>query len=239
MIKICGCAFRKPGIEAAAWFDHYHERHGPLIASLNKYCENVAAYRQNYIDHDFAHLPADVPEAPGGVSELWYPDLDAAGRAFADADYLRDGRADEESFVDFSRGISLFGTERVIFDRSPSAAASWTREPRHRLFIFRASADEQRAAFQQAWQEAGARFVEQPWFASVCRYVQTHTLADSDRVRRPARHDILDEFQFASREAALAFARDTPAIAGEAARQLTDVSETLAVVGRSHLVLGR
>lgn len=240
MIKICGCAFRKPELAAATWLDHYHERHGPLIASLHGYCAHVAAYRQNYVDPGFAVLPPDVSEAPGGISELWYADLDAANRAFADPEYLDAGRADEDSFVDFTRGISLFGHEQVILPSDEEGPSSWTSEPRHRLFIFRAAAAGMpRATFQQAWLKAGREMACQPWFAPVARYIQTHTLADSDRLRRPARHDLVDEFQFPSAEAALTFARTTPAVTGGAASALTDPNQTLALVARSHLVTGR
>lgn len=79
----------------------------------------------------------------------------------------------------------------------------------------------------------------QTWFAPVARYVQTHTLTGTERVRRPPRHDVVDEFQFNSPEAAFAFASTTPAIAGGAALALTDPKETLALLGRSHLVIGR
>jgi uncharacterized protein (TIGR02118 family) len=140
MLKFIAAVGRHRAWSDAEWQRHYHDHHGPLVASTAGFTTQTLGYRQNYI-RPFAlpdALPA--PDRIGGVTELWFDDLAAMDRAFAAPDYLRNVRPDEGRFADSSIAIMGLGEETTIHDRSEmSGEKRWACQPLIHLFVFQSS----------------------------------------------------------------------------------------------------
>lgn len=87
-----------PSLSREEFVDHHRNAHAALFLSLPAVRETVRRYVQQHA------LPVDLPGMPplkyDGVAELWFDDIEAIGRLFSDAEYLRVIRPDEASFVD-------------------------------------------------------------------------------------------------------------------------------------------
>ena len=112
MIKFSILLKRKPSLTRAEFIYHHRNVHAALFMSVPVVKETVRRYVQQHA------LPVDLPGMPplkyDGITELWFDDIDAIGRLFSDAEYMRVIRPDEESFIDLEGCDFVVSEERVV-----------------------------------------------------------------------------------------------------------------------------
>ena len=112
MVKFTILLKRKVTITHAAFVEHHRHSHAPLFMSVPIVKELVRGYVQQHA------LPIALPGLPAvkydGVTELWFDDVDAISRLFADPEYLRVIRPDEASFLDLEACDFIVSAETVV-----------------------------------------------------------------------------------------------------------------------------
>ena len=112
MIKFTILLRRKPSLTQEQFVDHHRNVHAALFMSVAVVKETVRRYVQQHA------LPIELPGMPpvkyDGITELWFDDVDAIGRLFSDAEYLRIIRPDEASFIDLERCDFVVSEEHAV-----------------------------------------------------------------------------------------------------------------------------
>lgn len=112
MIKLTIWAVRKPGLSHEEFDTYWRDQHGPLIRSVTEFSRHVRRYVQCH----------GIEAGPGfghssnfdGIAELWFDDVAAMNRAFAEPRYLEVIRPDELAFVDIERCVSYVSEELTV-----------------------------------------------------------------------------------------------------------------------------
>lgn len=121
MLKLTMFVRRLPELSRDQFDSHWHDRHGPLVRShqqvlrIRRYVQTVPLPdpAQQSIRASRGLAAADYD----GCGELWWDSFDdhIAARATPEGlAALRELIADERRFVDLSRSIAWYGTERLI-----------------------------------------------------------------------------------------------------------------------------
>lgn len=244
MIKLCGAVYRKQGWTDAECLAHYRERHGPLIAALDVFKRNLVQYRQNYLSMDpDAIFAGGMAERPAAISEIWFETIEAARTAFGDPLYLDIGRADELSFCDLSKGMSVFGVEHIITPLPQIAhERRWALQPRWQAFVYQtARSGMSRRDFHAGWVKAQHAIAAEPWYREHVRgHIQLHAFDDGEGLRRPTPYDLVDQYLFDNEADASAFWRrscESP-IMEAAGAEMADPGRTQILIGQTHIVFG-
>jgi hypothetical protein len=214
MIKALAIFGRKPGWSETEFLAHYIERHAPLVAGTAGFTRNCARYLQNYRLAPEGIAPiAAARHDRGAISEMWFENFEAMAATYAAEDYLANVRPDEHRFADFESASVFVCDEHEILPllQSSDPDKKWALQPRHHLFVFRASpADGRTADLQEAWLASSSIIRATRAFKRyVRRYVQAHRLA-SQAADLPAPEDstaVIDEFTFDTLADAAAFWR--------------------------------
>lgn len=100
MIKLIILARRKPGISFEEFDRYWSETHGAVIRGVPEFNRHIRRYVQSHrILEASSGFPSGVSDYDG-VAELWFDDVEAMNRAFAEPRYLEVVRADELKFAD-------------------------------------------------------------------------------------------------------------------------------------------
>ena len=101
MVKFSILLKRKPSLTQEEFVDYHRTSHAALFMSVPVVRDTVRRYVQQHT------LPVDLPGMPApkydGITELWFDDIEAIGRLFSDAEYMKVIRPDEASFIDLER----------------------------------------------------------------------------------------------------------------------------------------
>lgn len=98
---------RKPGMEVQDFQDRWWHTHGPIAALT----EESLAYSQT---HPMMACYEDGSPDFDGVTEIYWPDVQAAERAVVSRQMAEDQRHDAENFVDLENVTLFFGSEEVV-----------------------------------------------------------------------------------------------------------------------------
>ena len=113
MIKFTILLARKASLTQEQFVEHHRNIHAALFMSIPVVKETVRRYVQQHT------LPVTLPGMPpvkyDGVTELWFDDLEAIGRVFSDAEYMKRIRPDEASFLDLERCDFIVSEEHLVF----------------------------------------------------------------------------------------------------------------------------
>ncbi|WP_140635326.1 EthD domain-containing protein [Methylibium rhizosphaerae] len=174
-LKLMVVGRRRPGTTLAEHRHHIRQVHGKLVV------QNIAAdpanaprrYVQNPVFDGTFRAPAPGEADPFAlnrdfVTQIWFPDLPALGRARQSAFYLEKVKHDEDNFVDQASVVFMPVRERVM------AGAAAPANQRVKLFGFlQRSPGAAPEDFRRAWGTA-------PWAAGgsagALRYAQNDTL---------------------------------------------------------------
>lgn len=113
MIKLIVCAVRRHDLTHEQFDAYWRESHGPLVRSVTEFTRHVRRYVQAHIAQ--ADVPLAQPGGYDGIAELWFDDVDALNRAFAEPRYLEVIRPDELKFVDLGKTRSFVTEEIEVF----------------------------------------------------------------------------------------------------------------------------
>ena len=97
---------RKPGMTLEAFQHHWWHIHGPIAALT----EEALSYVQIHTRADSQETVSPVYD---GITEIWWPDIEAAGRAIGSRQMREDQGSDAPNFVDME-SISLFLAKEEI-----------------------------------------------------------------------------------------------------------------------------
>ncbi len=116
MIKFSILLKRHSGWTQEQFVDHHRNVHAALFMSVPVVRETVRAYVQQHA------VEVTMPGLPGpkydGITELWFNEVEALGRCFSDAEYLRLVRPDEEVFLDVHACDFLVTTATAVAGKS-------------------------------------------------------------------------------------------------------------------------
>ena len=153
MIKVVIFIRRRPGMAAAAFREHWRERHAPLIVKL----PGIRRYVQNApLDEAY---PAGEPPFDG-VAESSFDDTQAM-KALAKSPEYAAVLADEPNFIDRPNMGSIITEEQVLKDGSAKGIKRIT-------FVSRPAQTPVDDFFRQ-WREQGERIAKN---AAILRYAQ-------------------------------------------------------------------
>lgn len=120
-VKMVVDVWRRPGLSPEEFSDRWRTQHGDLVRKHAK-AMGFSKYVQNHRDPEskfnFAELRGWQP-APDGVTEVWWPSIEAMKQALASPAAMEAGaalRADEEVFIDPANVRAFLGKEHSIFD---------------------------------------------------------------------------------------------------------------------------
>ena len=115
MVKFVVCVRRKPGISEEEFHRYWRDTHGPLVRSVPEFMRHVRRYVQSHAVTDArSSFPAGGGPPFDGFAELWFDDVEAIRRAFAEPRYLEVIRPDEPKFADLERCLVTITEETVI-----------------------------------------------------------------------------------------------------------------------------
>src|SRR5262245_21955537 len=118
MIKLMGIVGKKPGWTNEEWYLHYADRHGPLSATVKDFGQYAHKYTQNYsLFLDRTGIPNHAKRF-NGVTELWFDDLPALNKAYAEPEYMRVLRTDELRFCSFEDILVAVTREHPILEEA-------------------------------------------------------------------------------------------------------------------------
>ncbi len=122
MVKFTILLKRKPSLTQEQFVDHHRNVHAALFTSVPVVEQTVRRYIQQHA------LPVEFPGMPparyDGITELWFDDVEAIGRLFSDAEYLRVVRPDEASFTGAAPRPMRWARARTSARAASSAASS-------------------------------------------------------------------------------------------------------------------
>lgn len=195
MIKLVCFFRRRPGMEIAAFHEHWLQRHGPLIADTPELARHLVRYEQNHrLASDYER---DTPGAPGfdGATVQWLESMKSFVAFVCDPRYRERIHPDEERFIDRA-SITLLFTEddEVKIDGGPRRADARVKL----LALLKRAPRLTPAAFHEHWRGPHASLFREPSLARhVLAYHQSHRL-EKDYERDAGGYDGLAEQWYAS-----------------------------------------
>jgi hypothetical protein len=127
-VKMVVDVWKRPGLSPEEFSNRWLTEHGDLVRKQAK-AMGFSKYVQNHRDpgskFDFAGLRGWQP-APDGVTEVWWPSIEAMRAAMASPEAIEAGaalRADEEQFIDPAKVRAFLGKEHSIFDYIETAGS--------------------------------------------------------------------------------------------------------------------
>ncbi len=112
MVKLTICARRRDDLTHEQFDTYWRDQHGPLIRATTEFSRHVRSYVQC---HGVDSAGAFGAESDwDGIAELWFDDVEAMQRAFAEPRYLEVIRPDELKFVDLEACVSYLSEELKV-----------------------------------------------------------------------------------------------------------------------------
>lgn len=112
MIKVTFLLVRNPALTHDQFVAHHRNSHADLFMSVPIVKATVRGYIQQHA------LQLSLPGLPemkyGGVTELWFDDVESFGRCFSDPEYVTRVRPDEEKFLDLMACGLIISTENRV-----------------------------------------------------------------------------------------------------------------------------
>ncbi|MEM9880542.1 MAG: EthD domain-containing protein [Pseudomonadota bacterium] len=121
MIKLVYCIYRRPDLGFAAFSKTWLEDHAPLVrqyAAAIRAVRYVQSHSQLPELNQVLQASRDMPAGYDGITELWWPTLEAFQNGMQQPDAIEAGRAlkrDEARFIDFQRSTMFLTQEHQIF----------------------------------------------------------------------------------------------------------------------------
>lgn len=111
MVKLVCFLKRKPGMSREAFYDHWENRHGPLIAGIPELARHIVRYEQ--------HRPDPLTDQFGGadhdgVAVQWFDSPDAFMDFVGEPLYTERIIPDEEAFLDRGSLVWMLTEEPVV-----------------------------------------------------------------------------------------------------------------------------
>lgn len=131
-VKMVIDIWKRPDLSTAEFSARWRGQHGDLVrqhAAALGICKYVQNHRDPAAKFDFAELRGWQP-APNGVTEMWWPDIEAMRSALASPEALSSLTAislDEVAFADPALTRAFVAKEHTIFDYV--GAVPSTRDP--------------------------------------------------------------------------------------------------------------
>ena len=207
MLKLVCFFRRKPGMDAAAFHDHWLRSHGPLIANTPELARHLVRYEQNHrLLEDYAR---DADGDPGfdGATVQWLESMESFRAFVRDPMYAQRIAPDEARFIDRSSIRLLFSDDdEVMIDGGARRDAAKVKL----LCLLKRRADLSPAAFHAHWRgRHGSLFADTPELARhVIAYHQSHRLEKDYERESGGGFDGLAEQWYASRDEFEALARE-------------------------------
>ena len=98
---------KKPGMTLEAFQHHWWHTHGPIAALT----EESLSYVQIHARADSQETVSPVYD---GITEIWWPDIEAAGRAIGSRQMREDQGSDAPNFVDMESISLFFAKEEIV-----------------------------------------------------------------------------------------------------------------------------
>ena len=98
---------KKPGMTLEAFQHHWWHTHGPIAALT----EEALSYVQIHARADSQETVSPVYD---GITEIWWPDIEAAGRAIGSRQMREDQGSDAPNFVDMESISLFFAKEEIV-----------------------------------------------------------------------------------------------------------------------------
>jgi uncharacterized protein (TIGR02118 family) len=98
---------KKPGMTLEAFQYHWWHTHGPIAALT----EEALSYVQIHARADSQETVSPVYD---GITEIWWPDIEAAGRAIGSRQMREDQGSDAPNFVDMESISLFFAKEEIV-----------------------------------------------------------------------------------------------------------------------------
>lgn len=182
MIKLVYVIVRREGLSPEAFYDHWLNRHGPLVAAQAK-ALGLRKYVQSHpVDPEASEAMRAVRgmrAAVDGVTEVWWDSLDAFQAAYATPEGAEAGRIlaeDEATFIDFARSSVTLTEEHLIFDHTAGKGPEPGAAKATYLLMRREGLSQ--AECHETWLNDHGPLVgsfAQP--LSMAKYVQSHAIA--------------------------------------------------------------
>jgi hypothetical protein len=191
MMKMMILAGRRAGLSHAEFRRYVTQVHGPLVTSVPEVAAAIRRYHYNFPISGARDEAFEQPLAAqlDIVTQGWFDSREAQLANMAEPRYLEIIRPDEGRFADEARAVMHYTQEVPIAEGEPTAS---------KIFYFRRRrADRSRVAFQEAWRtQFAASIADNAAFGKVVsRYVQNHTLSETDHPDGAHRKyfDVIDE----------------------------------------------
>lgn len=114
MIKLVAFVKRKPGMTSAEFYEHWEQRHGPLIAATPGLARCIVRYEQHRRTTDADWMGT---EGYDGVTIQWMRSAQAFRDFLSDPAYAEVLAPDEASFLDQSATVWMVtGEPTVVID---------------------------------------------------------------------------------------------------------------------------
>lgn len=242
MIKVIAAVALRPDWSLEQWRTHYHEVHGPLVASVSDFTRHLQCYAQNYVLH--GHLERTIPEYYSdrcGITELFYKDAHALTASYEEPEYLRIVRPDEDRFRNVNLRNWIVGTPHELSNSVEIVDdKSFVYLPRIKLFAFiGASDDADPAQFQKDWRSARQQMLREDgtFTQRVRKHVQTDRMEDP-LGRVASAHALVEEFWFDNADDAEGFWLEQRIRMREAGLPAYRADDVKVLIARTHNVFG-
>lgn len=112
MLRMTVFVRRREGLTHEEFLDHWHTRHGPLIAGTPELARHIVRYEQ----HPIATGTPDWAGTPGydGVAVQWFRSFEGFTGFLAEPAYAELIAPDEERFLDRDSILWQFSEEPVV-----------------------------------------------------------------------------------------------------------------------------
>ena len=181
MIKLVYVIARRADLSAAAFHDHWLDRHGPLVAAQARALRLRKYVQSHLIDHAANEGMRAVRGMLGpvdGITEVWWDSVEDLHAAYATAEGAASGRilaSDEETFIDFSRSQVFLTQEHPIFDHTEGKGPG--PDTVKVTYLLARRHDMTQAACHQTWlADHGPLVVSFAKVLNMVKYVQSHTI---------------------------------------------------------------
>jgi hypothetical protein len=170
-LKFIEPTYRRPDISVERFHYHWRAIHGPIGAAL----ASVGGYIQ--LHRVVPGLPGLLPLGCEGISDSWFPSVEAMEGTYDDPVYQERAKPDNDYYADVNRGAKLFAREEVVVaggDERPDGVKA--------VVLLKRRDDVAAERFAEDWRAWSAEVVEAagPVHAARCT-----TLTDGPRTTVP------------------------------------------------------
>jgi uncharacterized protein (TIGR02118 family) len=118
MVKLVCFVKRKPGMTRDEFYEHWEQRHGPLIASLPNVARHIVRYEQHRRTAEFDWMGTDDFD---GVTIQWMRRAEDLQAFISEPDYAAHIAPDEASFLDPGALVWMVTNEPTVVIDGPTS----------------------------------------------------------------------------------------------------------------------